>query len=125
MREIGWLAGRSSTKELRLVDINDQLALACEQAPAAARMRAVLHVRLSDGSWLTGVEATVAAWRAAGVGARVSWLLWPPVRPFARLVYAIFARHRHALGRLFGARVCDGQCWQESERAVRRHFQRR
>ncbi|MDF1822043.1 MAG: DUF393 domain-containing protein [Alcanivoracaceae bacterium] len=125
MREIGWLARHARDGNLRLVDVNDQLALACEQVPPVERLRAVLHVRLADGRWLTGVDATVAAWQAAGVGGRISWLLWPPVKPLADLLYAGFARYRHALARALGQYVCDRQCWQESDDAVRQHFRRR
>lgn len=125
MREIGWLASRPDAGQLRLVDVNDSLALACERAPSVERMRAILHVRLGDGRWLTGVDATVAAWQAAGVGARVAWLLWPPVKPFAQILYRFFARYRHSMARVVGDQVCDRRCREESDLAVRQHFRRR
>ena len=73
---------------------------------------ASLHARDADGTWFEGVDATLAAWQAAGVGRRLAWLRWPGIYWLAKRVYRWFARHRHLLGRWLGPRVCDEHCRQ-------------
>lgn len=55
-----------------------------------------LHFKTDDGRWLTGLDATVAAWshtRWAGVFAA---LRWPLIKPIADWVYKIWAKRRFA-----------------------------
>jgi predicted DCC family thiol-disulfide oxidoreductase YuxK len=118
LREVRWLAGRARPDRLRLVDVHDDLALACDSTPPRESMLAVLHARTATGRWLTGVDATVAAWQAAGAGAWVVWLAWPGVRRLSWPLYRLFARHRHRLARWVGDRMCDPDCRQQAHDRV-------
>lgn len=108
IREVAWLAARSSAGRLQLLDVNTLES--DDNLPGRAELLAILHARDAAGNWYRGVDATVAVWQAAGVGARVAWLRWPLIYPVARWTYGLFARHRVSLARLFGARVCDQRC---------------
>jgi predicted DCC family thiol-disulfide oxidoreductase YuxK len=118
LREVRWLAGRADPARLRLVDVHDDLALACDRTPAREEMLAILHARTASGQWLTGVEATVAAWQAAGAGVWVRWLIWPGVRRLSWLLYRLFARYRHRLARIVGEQVCNPDCRQQAHDSV-------
>jgi len=114
LREIRWLAQRARQNRLRLVDVHDDLALTCHSTPSREDMLGMLHARTARGQWLVGVEATVAAWQAAGVGRWVSWLTWPLVRRLSVFVYRGFARYRHRLAALVGEQICDRDCREEA-----------
>jgi len=116
LREVRWLALRARPDRLRLVDVHDDLALTCHSTPSRQEMLAMLHARTARGQWLVGVDATVAAWQAAGVGGWVSWLTWPLMRRFSVFAYQWFARYRHRLAALVGERVCDRGCREEALR---------
>ena len=108
VKEVAWLARIGDPQRLQLVDVNTLDTEA--NLPSRADLLATLHARDRAGTWYRGVDATVVAWQAAGVGGRVAWLRWPLIYPLAKVVYRLFARHRHAISRLFGAKVCDERC---------------
>lgn len=53
-----------------------------------------MHARLSDGSWITGVEVFRRLYAAVGFGWLVSATRLPGVSQFLNLLYHIFARNR-------------------------------
>ncbi len=71
-----------------------------------------IHVQQSDGSLLTGLDATHAAWKAVGKGWLYAPLRWPLIRPVANTAYTQFARHRYKISYwLTGKqRGCDKDC---------------
>ena len=98
-REMAWLA-RLKRESLNLVDIHGL----GDATPLPRRdMLEVLHLRTSDGLWVTGVDATVRAWRHTPIGLLWQWLAWGPVRPMASRVYRRWAAQRYA--RLYGCRT--------------------
>ena len=113
LKEVGWLASRADPARLRLVDLH-QLAGSEPGLPDQATLMATLHARDASGRWFTGVDATLAAWQAAGVGAWLAWLRLPGVHWLARHIYRVFARHRMSLGRWLGPTVCDQRCRQQA-----------
>jgi len=112
--------------ELALVDIhqlpssdaqNDVVSdshndgVACEARTAATQwpgrdkdlLLRTLHLRKSDGSWLTGADANVAAWQGTKRGHMLGVLRWPIIRLFVDLGYKAWAwwRYRRLYGRQF------------------------
>jgi predicted DCC family thiol-disulfide oxidoreductase YuxK len=93
-REIAMLRTRSSADTLILVDISHEdftpetLGLTLDQL--AAR----LHGRFASGEWVTGLDATLWSWRAAGLGHWVAPLTWRPLRPLLSFLYRFFCRVR-------------------------------
>ncbi len=67
----------------------------------------ILHGILPDGRIVRKMDALRGAYRAAGIGWVMAPTAWPGLRWFFDRLYALFARHRVRLGRLFG-RNCDG-----------------
>ena len=119
LKEMGWLARHASADDLKLVNIH-QLAGADPALPEPQALMAVLHARDADGHWYLGVDATLAAWQAAGKGQWLAWLRWPVIAWVARRVYAWFARHRMSISARLGPRVCDGRCQSQAHRQLER-----
>lgn len=109
-REMGYLMKRDTNGAIDFVDT----AAAGFDATAAGiptDPERLIHGMLPDGTIIRGLEVFRRAYRAIGLG----WLLAPTGWPLLRRVfdrgYAIFARHRIAISRLFGKRSCDtNQC---------------
>ncbi|WP_407310715.1 thiol-disulfide oxidoreductase DCC family protein [Pseudomonas sp. nanlin1] len=112
-REVNWLRRHASPQRLQLVDIS-----AADFDPAATgksqqTLSECLHARSADGQWLTGIDATLWSWRAAGVGKWAAPLAWKPLRPLFLLAYAVFKRARPHLAWLphpDGGRRCKDTC---------------
>lgn len=81
-REVAFLRRRSTAAKLILIDIDGDgfdprpLGLTIEQ------LRSCLHARFANDQWVTGLDATLWSWRAAGVGIWAAPLAWRPLRPF-------------------------------------------
>ena len=54
-----------------------------------------LHLQSSDGNYLTGLEANVAAWQHTSYGWLFRWMLWPIIRPIADVAYRYWAEWRY------------------------------
>ena len=93
-REIRLLRRHADPQRLILVDISlanfhpESLGLSQQT------LEDLLHARFADGQWLTGLDATLWSWRAAGLGGWVAALTWPALRPLLNLAYAGFCRLR-------------------------------
>lgn len=82
---------RLKTPELTLKDIHTQEDLSPELREQYLK---VLHLQRSDGSTLTGLDASVYAWRHTPIGPIMAWLRWPIIKTLADFVYAVWARRR-------------------------------
>ena len=56
-----------------------------------------IHVQRPDGTVVTGLDATHAAWQAVGKGWLYAPLRWPLIRHVADYAYSLFARHRYSI----------------------------
>ena len=78
---------------------------------SVAQMNDVLHVRLSDGTWLTAMAATREIYRAVGRGWMLTFTGWPVFEGLFDRAYAWFARHRMPISAHFGKPRCtDATC---------------
>ncbi len=86
-----------------------------------ADMNALLHVRLPDGTWLTGMAATRHVYRAVGRGWMVAFTGWPLLSRLFDRAYAWFAKNRLSISAQLGGmglftgthRCTDGVCARE------------
>jgi predicted DCC family thiol-disulfide oxidoreductase YuxK len=79
-----------------------------ETLPPREQLLEVLHLRRGD-QWLTGADASVAAWQHTAYGALWRWLRWPLIAPIVDRVYERWAVWRYE--RLYGAvSRCGDQC---------------
>lgn len=69
-------------------------------APSKDQLLRVLHLRRSDGTWLTSADANVAAWAGTSHGRTLRILRWPIVRYAVDLAYLVWAHWRYR--RLYG-----------------------
>ncbi len=99
-REIALLRRHAEPGRLQLVDINDNAFLGGPLAAQAGPMRERLHARFADGQWVTGLDATLWSWRAAGLARWAAPLSWRPLRPLLELLYRLFCRLRPHLAGL-------------------------
>lgn len=77
-REIKLLRRRATDARLLLVDISRDDFDAPALGFTLERMQSVLHARFANGQWVTGLDATLWSWRAAGLGAWATPLTWRP-----------------------------------------------
>jgi predicted DCC family thiol-disulfide oxidoreductase YuxK len=82
---------RLKSDALSLVDIH---ALDLDEPIKQARLQ-ILHLELEGGEFITGVDASVGAWRYTRVGWLLAPLRWPLVRPIVDWVYAKWAQRRY------------------------------
>ena len=93
-REIKILRARASPNRLRFVDISHPAFDAKSVDFTIAQMESSLHARFDDGTWVTGLDATLWSWRAAGLGIWAAPLSWRLTRPLFNLGYRLFCRWR-------------------------------
>lgn len=90
-REVAFLRRRSTAAKLIDIDIDGDdfdpipLGLSIEQ------LRSCLHAKFANDQWVTGMDATLWTWRAAGVGMWAAPLAW---RPLLAVLYRLFCRCR-------------------------------
>ncbi|MDF2177780.1 DUF393 domain-containing protein [Aliiglaciecola sp. CAU 1673] len=95
--EVRHLRRWDSCDEIRFVDINNDEFTACYPDLDRAKLDAILHAQWANGTWVSGLDATLAVWRVVGKGGWIAPLRWPLIRPFADVLYGLFARYRHQL----------------------------
>ena len=61
--------------------------------PSTETLLKVLHLR-RGGEWLTGVDASVAAWQHTRYGYLWQWMRWPVIRFFIDAIYDRWALRR-------------------------------
>jgi len=113
-REIQLLRKRASAERLSLVDISQGDFQAETTGYSKETLQNRLHARFADGEWVTGLDATLWSWRAAGLDRWAAPLTWPALRPVLELGYRLFCRLRPHLTWLphpdAGQRCTDNQC---------------
>ncbi|WP_339526500.1 thiol-disulfide oxidoreductase DCC family protein [Pseudomonas sp. EA_35y_Pfl2_R111] len=93
-REIQLLRQRADVQRLCLVDIGlDDFHLE-SVGHSRETLQNRLHARFADGQWVTGLDATLWSWRAAGLERWAVPLTWPAFRPLLELGYQLFCRLR-------------------------------
>ncbi|WP_461538389.1 thiol-disulfide oxidoreductase DCC family protein [Spongorhabdus nitratireducens] len=98
-RQIACLEARNHKRQLKTVSIREpDFALHYPELDLQA-LDELIHARLGDGSILTGMDATQAAWHAVGRGWLMVPLRWPLIRYIADAGYRLLARHRYPLAR--------------------------
>lgn len=112
--EIKVLRARALPERLHFIDISDPAFDAQSLGFTRAHMESLLHARFSDGTWVTGLDATLWSWRAAGLGLWAAPLSWRWARPLFNVGYRLFCRWRPHLAWLphpnGSARCRDGSC---------------
>ncbi len=108
--EVRWLKRWNEKGNLLFEDISSPSFDAEPYGVTPDALMAVLHGVFPDGRIIHGPEVFREAYRTVGIG----WILaptgWPILRPIVDRLYALFARHRGSLGRLFGRRCDKGAC---------------
>lgn len=83
---------RLAKDRLCLVDVHQLPSLSMSDK---ARLLTTLHLETHDGRSLTGLDATVFAWRQTSFGWLFAWLRWPMIKPLADRVYRYWADQRY------------------------------
>lgn len=113
-REIQVLRKRASRERLTLVDISQSDFEVETTGHSKETLQNRLHAHFADGQWVTGLDATLWSWRAAGLDRWAAPLTWPVLRPVLELGYRLFCRLRPHLTWLphpEGSQRCkDNQC---------------
>lgn len=109
-REIKILRRRAISSRLQFIDISSNAFDAEVLGFTFEQMQASLHAHFADGRWVTGLDATVWSWRAAGLGFWAAPLTWRALRPLLAVGYRLFCRLRPHLAWLphpDGSRRCE------------------
>lgn len=102
LREMTHL-GRLKDSHLILQDIHKLEASA--DLPPKSQLLETLHLQ-RHGKWLTGVDASVAAWQHTQWGVLWRWMRWPMIAPIMDWGYRHWARWRYR--RLYGPSCSAG-----------------
>lgn len=110
-KEVAWLRWKNTRNRLAFQDIHADDFQADRFGKTLTDLMAEIHGFYPDGSLIKGMPVFRACYQAVGLG----WLLaptgWPLLRQPFDWLYALFARQRLGLGRLFGANSCKtGVC---------------
>ena len=101
LREIRTLE-RLRGPHLQLVDVHSYEPAPGE--PSRESMLLRLHLRADDGTWFSGVDATVKAWSHTRWGFLFRPLRWPLLSSLTDRLYDYWARRR------FGGLYCSTGC---------------
>ena len=113
LREVEHLSRKNRKGLLRLVNIRDKGFAENYPEFDLEELDRLLHARLADGRIVKGVDATLAAWEAVGMGCLIAPLRWPGVACIADWGYELFARNRHELSRRLGPVLGKNACKNE------------
>ncbi len=89
-REIRFL--KKHAKALHFIDIH---TLEETHLPDKVTLLKVLHLRKSDKTWLTGIDATVCSWQHTPYGYIMQILKWPIINIFTQYIYKYWANKRY------------------------------
>ncbi|KEI73416.1 thiol-disulfide oxidoreductase DCC family protein [Endozoicomonas elysicola] len=110
MREIDHLSKKNRKGLLKLVDIRQDGFQEKYPEFDVVELDRFIHAKLADGRIVKGVDATLAAWEAVGMGCFVAPLRWPGVACIADIGYSLFAKNRHGLSRRLGPFLGKNEC---------------
>ena len=109
-REVRWLQRLNRSGRLAFEDVSSPGFDPSRYGATRAELLGVIHGVFPDGHIVRKVAVFREAYRAVGYG----WLLTPTGWPLLRWVfdklYALFARYRVPIGRLFGRSCASGKC---------------
>lgn len=96
VREIRLLRSWDQRRQRRIkfTDIHDASFVASDVGKSYDELMAQMHGRLTDGTWVTGVEVFRRMYAAVGLGPLVWISRWPVIRQVLDMGYVIFARNR-------------------------------
>ena len=106
-REARWLRRLDRSGKLALEDITAPGFDPSRYGRTQSELMRSVHGAFPDGRITRGMETFREAYRLLGLGWLIAPTGWPILRPTFDVLYALFARNRVWLGRLFG-RNCPG-----------------
>jgi predicted DCC family thiol-disulfide oxidoreductase YuxK len=113
-REVKILRRHAIDSRLLFVDLGNDAFDAQALGFTLEQMQSSLHARFADGRWVSGLDATLWSWRAAGLGVWATPLTWRALRPLLAVGYRLFCHLRPHLAWLphpDGSRRCrDKRC---------------
>ena len=86
------ILSRFKDDELRLIDIHSKDNQ--QKIKTDIELMSVLHLQTDNGHWVTGLDATVAAWQHTPFGVFFKILRWPIIRQCSDWFYIRWARKR-------------------------------
>jgi predicted DCC family thiol-disulfide oxidoreductase YuxK len=108
--EAKWLTALNHAGHLAIEDIAAPDFDPTRYQSTLPELMGSFHGVFPDGRKAHGMEAFREAYRAVGLG----WVLaptgWPVLRPLFDCLYAVFARYRVRLGRVFGRSCAGDRC---------------
>jgi predicted DCC family thiol-disulfide oxidoreductase YuxK len=93
-REVAWLKRRDKAQRIRFTNIAEAGFSAEALGTTTQRLMSQMHGRLSDGTWIKGVEVFRRMYAAAGHTWLVALSRLPILAQLLDLGYRVFARHR-------------------------------
>jgi predicted DCC family thiol-disulfide oxidoreductase YuxK len=110
-REIEHYRKRDTQGRLKLVDISAPGFVAEAVGLDRVQVQKVMHVRLADGSLVTGLQAFIAIWGVLpGMGRLAKVAQQPLINPLLRGGYLAFAALRPYLPKRKRTECADGSC---------------
>ena len=96
VREIQLLRSWDQRRQgrIKFTDIHDASFVATDVGKSYDELMAQMHGRLTDGTWVTGVEVFRRMYAAVGLGPLVWISRWPVIRHVLDMGYVVFARNR-------------------------------
>lgn len=108
--EVRWLQRWNRHGHLAFEDVSSPDFDSTQYRTTREELLGVIHGVFPDGRIVRKVEVFRQAYRAIGLG----WLLaptgWPVLRWIFDGLYAVFARYRVPIGRVFGRSCASGTC---------------
>jgi predicted DCC family thiol-disulfide oxidoreductase YuxK len=115
-REVRWLQRLNRSGRLAFEDVSSPGFDPSRYGATREELLGVIHGVFPDGRIVRKVAVFREAYRAVGYG----WLLaptgWPLLRWVFDKLYALFARYRVPIGRLFGRSCASGKCHVQHKR---------
>ena len=106
---IDWLQRRNRQLRVSFEDINSPQFDPAGYGLTREQVMGAIHGVLADGTVIRGMEVIRRAYAAVGLGWIMAPTAWPGMRQLTDRLYALFARYRVPMGRLFGRKVCDAE----------------
>lgn len=88
------LLKRWKDNDLTLLDIHSEQCQELADGISTNTLLSILHLKNRDGSWATGLDATVSAWRHTRFGWVFRPLRWAFIAPIADWAYLRWASKR-------------------------------
>ncbi len=109
-REVRWLQRWNRHGHLAFEDVASPDFDPSLYGASREEVMGVIHGVFPDGRSVRKVEVFRQAYREVGLGWLVAPTGWPVLRSLFDGAYALFARHRVRVGRMFGRSCSTGTC---------------